>query len=469
MTDDDTALYPALKTVYGPGVLLFLCHWHINENFKKHLNPLLKENPLLKDKILMELKLILEETDSEKFLTLLEKFVQNYDNMIPTFIDYFFKYYCQNMRRIMRWSSINRKMPHANSETNMFLESFHNVVKTRYMKRKSQRRMDYMVLMLEQVELEYYRKSEIPRNVKVQPIKQEVTPRHKRGLKIPKEYVFPINDHLWLVQSEKDNTRTYEVQFTQTNCDNTCTSNISKCKKCKFCRHNFRCECDDFKKGYLCKHLHRIYTLYKPVRLSQETFDPNPDRRVDEPGHSISTDETNPLARLPPVTNENSCEPTINLSVENNCNSAQNVDEPGHSTSPDETNPLLARLPPVTNKNSCEPTINLSVENNFNSAQNREKNITMITKYCEDIVNLTKNPEISSNCLLRLKHNLNRIIVETKAITKFQGRSNSLPSDENKAVSPPNKKLEKIKKTMFKIKISKKKGKVQRRITTSTS
>jgi len=423
MTDDDTALYPALKTVYGPGVLLFLCHWHINENFKKHLNPLLKENPLLKDKILMELKLILEETDSEKFLTLLEKFVHNYDYMIPTFIDYFFKYYCQNMRRIMRWSSINRKMPHANSETNMFLESFHNVVKTRYMKRKSQRRMDYMVLMLEQVELEYYRKSEIPRNVKVQPIKQEVTPRHKRGLKIPKEYVFPINDHLWLVQSEKDNTRTYEVQFTQTNCDNTCTSNISKCKKCKFCRHNFRCECDDFKKGYLCKHLHRIYTLYKPVRLSQETFDPNPDRRVDEPGHSISTDETNPLARLPPVTNEN----------------------------------------------SCEPTINLSVENNFNSAQNREKNITMITKYCEDIVNLTKNPEISSNCLLRLKHNLNRIIVETKAITKFQGRSNSLPSDENKAVSPPNKKLEKIKKTMFKIKISKKKGKVQRRITTSTS
>ena len=343
------------------------------------------------------------------------------------------------MERIMRWSSMNRKIPHANSETNMFLESFHNVVKTKYMKRKSKRRMDYMLLMLEQVELEYFRKSEIPRNVKVQPIKQEVTPRHKRGLKIPKEHVIPINDYLWLVQSDKDISRTYEVQFTQTNCDNTCTSNISKCKKCKFCRHNFVCECEDFKQGFLCKHLHRVHTLYNPVRFSQQTFHPNPDSSVDEPLHSISTDETNLLASLPPVTHESTLVQT---------NPLASHPPVTHESTLVQTNPL-ASLPPVT--------------------QNRERNITMINKYCEEIINLSKSSDISSNCLMRLKHNLNRIIVETKAITKFQGRSNSRPSDETKTknVSPPNKKMEKIKKTMFKIKVTKKKGKVQRRITTS--
>ena len=69
----------------------------------------------------------------ERFKQLLSSFIARYQGKCPNFVNYFNENY---VGRTEKWALCYRNFPHANTDTNMFVESFHNKLKTFYMDRR---------------------------------------------------------------------------------------------------------------------------------------------------------------------------------------------------------------------------------------------------------------------------------------------------------------------------------------------
>lgn len=58
--------------------------------------------------------------------------------------------------RAEKWALCYRNFPHANRDTNMFAESFHNKLKTSYMDQRPNKRVDDLINLLFIIEKDYY-------------------------------------------------------------------------------------------------------------------------------------------------------------------------------------------------------------------------------------------------------------------------------------------------------------------------
>ena len=116
------------------GTEKFLCIWHVDRAWRKALNSLKN-----KETAALNLWLLLEESDPKSFHAMLKNTITQLDDSPATckFAEYFKAEY---VKRPDQWAACYRKG--CNINTNMYVESFHRLLKHVYMKGKVNKRVD---------------------------------------------------------------------------------------------------------------------------------------------------------------------------------------------------------------------------------------------------------------------------------------------------------------------------------------
>jgi hypothetical protein len=144
MTDDDYAPWNALVSVFGDTPKHLLCTWHILRAWSRRLHSETASDKALYDEMFTALRLILYCSDEQNFKLLVEAFCKKYQLVAESFVNYFQSYY---LNRPEVWALCYRKFAHGKTDTNMLVESFHNRIKTFYMNRRPNRRLDDLVIL----------------------------------------------------------------------------------------------------------------------------------------------------------------------------------------------------------------------------------------------------------------------------------------------------------------------------------
>ena len=196
---------------------------------------------------------------------MLNNFLAMTTKKAPSFADYFSKYYCN---RVEQWAMCHRNFAHANTDTNMFVEASHNRLKTFYMDRRPNKRIDDLVNLLLTIEEDDYwrRKRDTLYKSQCKP-----TDRHGRGMKILDSDVSKYDVHQWRVKSQSS-----EEYYVVTRCSEICQQ--ADCQiQCLtvacmgLCQHLFDCSCVD--QSPLCKHIHKVHSILNHQAASQRAHD----------------------------------------------------------------------------------------------------------------------------------------------------------------------------------------------------
>ena len=97
-------------------------------------------------KIYHQLSILLNERDEAKFRVTLQAFLTHLQTEHARFFAYFTTNYCS---RLPQWAACYRTQTTIN--TNMYLESFHRVLKILYLNHKQNRRIDSLLITLMRV------------------------------------------------------------------------------------------------------------------------------------------------------------------------------------------------------------------------------------------------------------------------------------------------------------------------------
>ena len=143
MSDDDNASRSAFKTVFN-AKRDFLCKWHVKKAWGKKIG--LAGTKKNQDEIYQVLETLIDERDKER--QLLSSAIARYQEKCPNFVNHFNENY---VGRTEKWALCYRNFPHANTDTNMFVELFHNKLKTFYVDRGPNKR-DLLLV----IEEDYY-------------------------------------------------------------------------------------------------------------------------------------------------------------------------------------------------------------------------------------------------------------------------------------------------------------------------
>ncbi|XP_047136661.1 uncharacterized protein LOC124813534 [Hydra vulgaris] len=150
MTDDDSSGWNAFCNVFGD-VRHLLCKWHVKRAWRSKLS--LAGPAHLQEEVYKILETIIDEKDPQVFLSTMNRFIKVYEHKSPNFIKYFVTYYAS---RHIKWASCYRNFQHADTDTNMLCESFHNKLKTVYMERRPNKRLDDLINLLLKIEEDSY-------------------------------------------------------------------------------------------------------------------------------------------------------------------------------------------------------------------------------------------------------------------------------------------------------------------------
>ena len=150
MSDDDNASWNAFTTVFN-AKRHFLCKQHVKKTWGKKIG--LAGTKEIQDEIYQVLETLIDERDKERFKQLLSSFIARYQEKCPNFVNYFGENY---VGRTEKWALRYRNFPHANTDTNMFVEPFHNKLKTIYMDRRPNKRVDVLLNLLLAIEEDDY-------------------------------------------------------------------------------------------------------------------------------------------------------------------------------------------------------------------------------------------------------------------------------------------------------------------------
>lgn len=154
----------------------------------------------------------------------------------------------------------HRNFPPARTDTNMFVEAFHNRLKTYFM--KPNRRVDDLINLLLVIEEEDYwrRKSDLQyKSVAPRPAASKES-RHKNGLKIEDSHVEMLDANTWRVKSQSQTDVWHSVSALEKRCDQDhCFEKCQELACLGLCSHLYHCNCDD--NALLCKHTHKIHAF----------------------------------------------------------------------------------------------------------------------------------------------------------------------------------------------------------------
>ena len=172
----------------------------------------------IQDEVMRTLLVILNEKEEAQFNTLHEGFLKRYSLVAPAFI----KYYRDNYAgRVEKWAMCFRQFEHCKTDTNMFVESFHNKLKTFFMERRPNKRVDDLINHLLTIEeADYWRGKrdvEYYDSLVDQPTDQ--INRHEKGIIIPDAHVNKIDEEIYEVVLQSNNECQYLVKKINNKCN----------------------------------------------------------------------------------------------------------------------------------------------------------------------------------------------------------------------------------------------------------
>ena len=147
MTDDAPQFYSAWELVFGQGPQKLLCTWHVDRKWRANIRSKI-QNEEVGALVYHNLRVLLDEKDCDKFEDFLQRTVQQLRVSTQTveFEEYFTKFYVQ---RKTQWATCYRKKSGIN--TNMYVESFHRLIKYIYMRGRENKRIDKLLYILMKV------------------------------------------------------------------------------------------------------------------------------------------------------------------------------------------------------------------------------------------------------------------------------------------------------------------------------
>ena len=287
MTDDAAQYYNAWVSVFGPAEKR-LCVWHVDRAWRRAIKDNIADAEVQAE-IYHMLRSVMQELDEESFKQCLQSLADYLQEVAPRFALYF-DAYCM---RAEEWAYCYRKGTAAN--TNMYLESFHNVLKTAYMERKANRRVDTLLHTL----LKVARDKAFERLIKVE------KKTHSRKLQdIDKRHVVllselpQLTDGGWFVASQTSAGQMYFVIPASQSCN--C---LLHCSTCKCCPHMYECSCIDFAvHATVCKHVHTIHHL-RQINASGDFMEVEGETSVSASPSQIEPEIVNNDAEVQPTDN----------------------------------------------------------------------------------------------------------------------------------------------------------------------
>ena len=257
-SDDAQQFFNAWETVFGTeGCNKLLCAWHLDRSWRCALNNLIS-NVTNRLEVYHHLRVLLQERNEADFRVLLQQFLAFVEESQPSFAAYFKANYST---RIMQWAPCYRHKTAVN--TNMFLETFHRLVKVVYL-HKQNRRLDHLIVTL----MKIARDKTFERLCKVEKGKNshrisQINKRHKAAMQMKSSYSQLEDNTGWKIASEQ----LKGVNYTVLKEDQQCNCKM-KCASCRVCIHMYSCMCMDVTiHTTVCKHIHFI----KMALLQQES------------------------------------------------------------------------------------------------------------------------------------------------------------------------------------------------------
>ena len=147
MTDDAAQFYSAWVDVFGPGPHKLLCTWHVDRAWRGALKTKVQDKQVAAA-VYHNLRVLMEEPDKDEFEELIQETAEQLKATDETdeFEKYFTKFY---LSRKEQWAACYRTGSRINS--NMYVESFHRLIKYIYMRGRSNRRIDKLLHILMKV------------------------------------------------------------------------------------------------------------------------------------------------------------------------------------------------------------------------------------------------------------------------------------------------------------------------------
>ena len=166
--------------------------------------------------------------------------------------------------RTEKWALCYRNFPHANTDTNMFVESFHNKLKTFYVDHRPNKRVDdllNLVLVTEEDDYSRHKRDTFYNNpeTKVGLNKTNKKSRHFKGVNIPDSHVLIKENGVFTVKSQSSDVH-YQIKQAESACNRVDCSNHCNDIACLGLReHLYICDCDDV--AGICKHAHKLHSM----------------------------------------------------------------------------------------------------------------------------------------------------------------------------------------------------------------
>ncbi|XP_062604065.1 uncharacterized protein LOC134265856, partial [Saccostrea cucullata] len=286
MTDDDNAGWNAAKSVYGSDLQHFLCTWHIQRSWIKNIHNHFR-NDVHKTEVYCYLCALLQAKSENDFIKYKDALVSKLNNLNPSFLNYLNDHY---FNRPEKWSLCFRKgTEYGNVNTNMFVESFHNQLKTIYFSGKRNRRIDVLLDTLLKIENDHFIRH-LQRVSYNNPSDEDIriTDRHRKSLEIDNTKVKQISSSVFSLESGPEN---YIIEAILSDCSQ--EHCYTKCKNLpciNLCYHMYKCSCADYHNGHICKHIHKIHSLSRS-RVTQEDDCLENDLQLSYPEPANSTAE----------------------------------------------------------------------------------------------------------------------------------------------------------------------------------
>lgn len=257
MTDDDNAGWNAARSIFGNDLQHYLCIWHIYRSWTRNVQQYFK-NDEHKSSVFSFLCAMLEAKTEDEFLQYKSAFVAKLQVINQAFLKYMEDHY---FSRAEKWAKCFRKGDYCKVDTNMFVESFHNQLKTIYFEGKRNRRIDVLLETLLKLENNLFI-NHFKRVAYNMPSKEDsdTQNRHKSSLQIPDGHIKQLSDRFFIVESQ-DNQYLIEI------CHLYCTEEhcYLRCREIPcidLCYHMYHCNCPDYINGFLCKHVHKVHSMF---------------------------------------------------------------------------------------------------------------------------------------------------------------------------------------------------------------
>ncbi|GFR28208.1 uncharacterized protein TNCT_436111 [Trichonephila clavata] len=251
MSDDAPEFYNAWEVVMGPTQYQLLCTWLVDKNWRKNLAKI--NSRFKKLTVYKTLRVLLREPNLQSFTEMERNFVKLLEDDPDTrkFKKYYSTYYAE---RLQLWAYCYRK--HVGVKTNIYLESFHKVLRHIYLEGKKMKRIDKTLNALMKLTKDkiFEKLCNVSKKVPASALTR-IDECQRLSRLISEEMIASVADNAeWNVKTSMESSLFYTVRK---NTEPVCrTCNCFSIYSNNVCIHEFECTCsDNLVRFNICDHI----------------------------------------------------------------------------------------------------------------------------------------------------------------------------------------------------------------------